>query len=152
MNSLNQPTSQHSDPFNQAFPPRRKNEGFTFIEMLVVVTVIGILAAVGVVSYQAANKNARDGKRRADLEQVRAALEMYKADSTTNVYPGSLSAVAPPTSTYINPLPSPPANSKKTDDTTMTSYEDGYSCSNPFRIYSLCLKLESGSDYCVYNP
>lgn len=50
------------------------------IELIVVVTLISILTAVGVVSYVGTRGKARDERRKIDLQLVRAALEMYKAD------------------------------------------------------------------------
>lgn len=54
--------------------------GFTLIELLVVIVIIGILMGILLVSYQGTRKTARDGKRKADLEQIRSALQMYHAD------------------------------------------------------------------------
>jgi len=123
-------------------------KGFTFIEILVVATIIGVLATIGVVSYQQANIKSRDGKRQADLQQIRAALEMYRVDNS--VYPDGLDHL----STYIQSLPAPPANSKTCAGVVTTNYSSGYSCSSPYKTYSLCVKLESGggTNYTVYNP
>ncbi len=63
-------------------------DGFTLIEILVAATIVALLAAIGVVSYVSANRSARDAKRLADVEQIRAALEMYRADC--GFYPPSL--------------------------------------------------------------
>lgn len=70
----------------------RKNlRGFTLIELLIVITIIGIILALSIFGLQGARESARDGKRKADLEQIRSGLELYKADC--NKYPsGSLTA------------------------------------------------------------
>lgn len=60
-------------------------KSFTLIEMLVVISIIGLLAAVAAISYSTLNKNARDARRKADVEQIRSALEMYR--STNGAYP-----------------------------------------------------------------
>lgn len=60
---------------------RQKHAGFTMIELLVVATIIILLSAIGLVSFSQANKRARDGKRKADLEQARSALELYRSDN-----------------------------------------------------------------------
>ncbi|MDO8498062.1 MAG: prepilin-type N-terminal cleavage/methylation domain-containing protein [bacterium] len=59
--------------------------GFTFIEIIVVTTIIGLLMSGAAVSYSVLTKNARDAKRKTDLETMRSSLELYK--STYGVYP-----------------------------------------------------------------
>lgn len=54
--------------------------GFSLVELLVVATVMAVLSIVGVVSYTNLNKKSRDSKRSGDLEQLRSALEMFRAD------------------------------------------------------------------------
>ncbi len=112
-----------------------KNNGFTLIEILVVVTIIGLLTATAAVTYTAFLKQSRDAKRKTDLEQTRAALEMYR--SNNNTYPvGSwtnLSVLTAPV-TYIQSLPTDPKNP------TYTYYYSG-SASD----YTLGAYLESTS-------
>lgn len=60
---------------------RGKNKaGFTLIELLVAITIIGILAAIGLSSYSAAQRKARDARRKSDLQSVARALELYYND------------------------------------------------------------------------
>jgi len=59
---------------------------FTLIEILVVATIIGLLSAGASISYSQFAKQSRDAKRKADLEQIRAALEMYYSNND-NFYP-----------------------------------------------------------------
>lgn len=54
--------------------------GFTLIELLVVMTIIGVLAALSLFALSGTRESARDGRRKADLETIRSALELYKAD------------------------------------------------------------------------
>ncbi len=65
-----------------------KYKGFTLIELLVVIAIIGILVGMSIFGLQGARASSRDAKRKADLEQVRSGLEIYKADC--NRYPASL--------------------------------------------------------------
>lgn len=58
-----------------------RTNGFTLIEILVAATIIAVLTAIGVVSYTSINQRSRDAKRKSDLEQIRSALEMYRADN-----------------------------------------------------------------------
>lgn len=62
--------------------------GFTLIELIVVVTIIALITAIGTISYSATTKKSRDGRRMADLEKYRVALEMAKQIGTT--YPGNV--------------------------------------------------------------
>lgn len=51
--------------------------GFTLIELLVSITIIGLLSAVGTVSYSYVRAKARDAKRVADIRTIRNAIETY---------------------------------------------------------------------------
>jgi general secretion pathway protein G len=59
--------------------------GFTLIELLVVMSIIAILAGLSAFGIQNARESARNARRQADLETIRSALEIYKADC--NQYP-----------------------------------------------------------------
>jgi len=54
-----------------------KNKGFTLIEILVVVAIIGILSSVILVGLNGARKQGRDARRIADLRQIQTGLELY---------------------------------------------------------------------------
>ena len=60
---------------------QRMSKGFTIMELLISVSIIAILIAIGIASYATLNKRSRDTKRKSDLEQIRSALEMYRADN-----------------------------------------------------------------------
>jgi len=121
----------------------RKQPGFTFIELLVVTTLVLVLSGLGAVSYQAAQRKGRDAKRRSDLEQIRAALEMYRSD--TGSYPsGNYSAM-------ISTLDSGGyLNSADLGDPQGYSY---YYNSSSGYSYRLCAYLETASSSnCSGNP
>jgi len=90
-----------------------KQKGFTFIELLVVITIIAVVFASGVVSYTAISKNSRNARRGADLEAIRQALEMcrsidgeYPTNITTSVTcPLSDPTIVTLTSTPLDPRP-----------------------------------------------
>lgn len=54
--------------------------GFTLLEMLVSISIIALILTIAVVSYVSVNKRSRDAKRKGDIEQIRSALEFYRAD------------------------------------------------------------------------
>ena len=75
------------------FAPRNDDcgiRGFTLIELLVTISIIAILAAIGMVSYQLILKNSRDAKRQADLKLLQSALQQYHSDQF--FYPNSQAA------------------------------------------------------------
>ena len=56
----------------------RKNNGFTIVELLIVIVVIGILAAITIVAFNGVQKRARDSQRVSDAQGIVKALEQYK--------------------------------------------------------------------------
>ena len=63
--------------------------GFTLMEILIAMTIMGILASVGYAAYSVSLQKSRDGARKSDLSQVARALEAYNNDF--GVYPPSCS-------------------------------------------------------------
>jgi len=60
--------------------------GFTLVELLVVISVIGILAGMALVSFSGSQKQARDTQRKSDIKQYQLALENY-ANRYNGLYP-----------------------------------------------------------------
>ena len=67
---------------------KKKRGGFTLLELLVVVAVIGILASVILVGVAAFRGRARDSRRISDLRQLQNALEL--CFTRNGEYPASL--------------------------------------------------------------
>lgn len=53
--------------------------GFTLVELIVVIAIIGLLATIGISSYQNVLRNARDAKRVSDAREIKTALAAYYA-------------------------------------------------------------------------
>lgn len=70
-----------------------KSAGFTIVELLIVIVVIGILAAITIVAYNGVQDRANDSKRQSDIKNVHTIVEKYAAEY--GVYPstGSLSTI-----------------------------------------------------------
>ena len=76
------------------FKTKNNNQkGFTLLELLVVIGIIGLLASVIVVNLTAARKKARDTKRIADVRNIQTAAESYYAKN--GFYPTTIGQLTP---------------------------------------------------------
>ncbi len=82
----------------------RRSAGFTLMELLVVMTIIGILAAIAVPSYQRSLIRAREAVLMEDLYQIRRAIDAHFADKAK--YPDSLEGLVE--ARYLRGLPVDP--------------------------------------------
>lgn len=56
---------------------KKRNQGFTIVELLIVIVVIGILALLVITTYSGIQQKARNSKRQSDLASVQTQLEAY---------------------------------------------------------------------------
>ena len=73
---------------NTATGSRSASEGFTVLELMVVMAIIVTLATVGVVQYRQSLSLAREAVLKEDLYRLRDAIDQYYADK--NQYPPTL--------------------------------------------------------------
>jgi type II secretion system protein G len=116
------------------------SSAFTLLELLVVISIIGILVALSIFGLQGARVSARDARRKADLEQIKSALEIYKADCgkyPAAAYNPSATALTQTclgtVNTYISALPDPVSGRNYSYNTTDSGI-----------TYYLCAALEQG--------
>ena len=64
----------------------KKSNGFTLFELLVSISIIGIMTALAAVAYSGAQKKARDARRVEDIRSIQTAAEQYYSQNTYN-YP-----------------------------------------------------------------
>lgn len=60
---------------------KKNKQGFTIVELLIVIVVIGILAALVLNSFRGVQERARDTERRTDIGSVATQLEVYYTDN-----------------------------------------------------------------------
>jgi len=123
------------------FPSSRS--GFTMIEILVVSTIMIVLTAIGLVSYSQVSQNARNGKRKADLETIRQGLVLYRTDEGEYPATTSLTTALSTITGYLN----------ATNIADPKAPEYNYTYSSNGAIFTVCAQLEpSETDYCLDNP
>ena len=66
---------------------KKRKLGFTLLELLVVIGIIGVLVSLGVSSYSTAQKKARDSRRKSDLRTIQACMEQYYVYTDNFKYP-----------------------------------------------------------------
>src|SRR5260370_7788150 len=81
---------------------RYSQDGFTLIEIMVVILILGLLATIVVQSLRGAADKAKRTKAQADLAEIKTALDRYYLDH----------AYSPPTDQRLNALDSPPTNGR----------------------------------------
>ncbi|MGH7815351.1 MAG: type II secretion system major pseudopilin GspG [Candidatus Binataceae bacterium] len=87
-------------------PKRHNQNGFTLIEIMVVIAIIGLLAMMIVPGIRHAMEKARCTKANADVAELKTALDQYYLDN--GVYPTGDQGLAALQGTYIRSLPSDP--------------------------------------------
>lgn len=66
---------------------RTRNKAFTLVEILIVVVILGILAAIVVPQFASATKDAQAGNLKAQIKQIQNQLELARARGSTGLYP-----------------------------------------------------------------
>lgn len=82
----------------------RRARGFTLVELLVVISLISILAAMGLVQYKNSIVRTQEATLKTDLFRMRDAIDQYYADK--GKYPASLDALV--SDGYMRKLPEDP--------------------------------------------
>lgn len=128
---------------------KRIRDGFTLIELIVVITIIGILSTFLFSNFVNSQQRARDQQRKTDLQNIRTALESLKLDK--GLYPvvggtgypadcGAASQLRSGTTVYMREFPCDPSY-----ESTDWGGGEYFYCTDTF-TYALFACLENTSD------
>lgn len=119
----------------------RAERGFTLVELIVVIVIIGIVAGLVTANLIGARQRARDAQRKSDLRQIQAALELYRADAgaypSTGNFPACGNRFVSGTTVYIQKTPCDPQP---------TNTQNSYRYQNSGDTYTLTACLENSND------
>jgi general secretion pathway protein G len=112
--------------------------GFTIIELLVVVSIIVILATMGMTQYRQSVIYAREGVLKEDLFRLRDAIDQYYADK--GHYPGTLDALV--SDGYVRKIPEDPFTKNNSSWQTVPAEPDPNNPTAEAGVFD----VKSGSD------
>ncbi|HYK42757.1 MAG TPA: prepilin-type N-terminal cleavage/methylation domain-containing protein [Thermoanaerobaculia bacterium] len=101
-----------------------RQSGFTLLELLVVMTIIGILAAIAVPALKDSPQRAREAALREDLFAMRSVIDQHHGDKGN--YPPDLQTLV--TDGYLRKIPVDPMT--KSADTWVVAYEEASSAAD----------------------
>lgn len=127
---------------------RKETNGFTLIEILVVISIISILGTIGFAIFSNALKGNRDQQRYRDLQAIKQALELYRNDF--HVYPVVSSDGYKPANLIPKYLAAWPADPNSNWQYVYSAYtSSGLVCNTTSNCarFVVCAKKESNASF-----
>ena len=102
----------------------KAKSGFTLVEILIVVVILGILAAVVIPQFTNASTEAKESCLKSDLRTMRSQIELYEIKNN-DAHPATLGALVP---SYLREVPTNPFNDLATvgDGTNIGNGDNGW--------------------------
>jgi len=118
--------------------PERSQSGFTLIELMVVISLIVVLAGMGLVQYRNSIVRSKEAVLKKDLFEMRDAIDQYYADK--NEYPATLDALV--SDGYLRRMPKDPFTNSEDSWQAVPAEPDAKNPTAEPGVYD----LKSGSD------
>jgi prepilin-type N-terminal cleavage/methylation domain-containing protein len=132
---------------------RRKEEGFTLVELIVVVAILGFLLSIAIPRYLTARTTAAQAATKANLHQLASAMELYMTEhpEVGDTYPTDAKSWL---QAYIPKAPVPPGGNPNDDDTRYQYAQlDGNDTdTNPGDSYAIWDPNSYGGKYFAAGP
>lgn len=122
---------------------KRNVSGFTLIELMIVISIIGIIMTLSIISLSKIRQDTNDTKKISDIKQIQSALELYRANE--GYYPETLSpgqSLISSSTTYMINIPS---NSEMNNSIICSSTDYIYTKINKSYTLDFCLNKASGN-------
>ncbi|MFN3699747.1 MAG: type II secretion system protein, partial [Dictyoglomus sp.] len=103
----------------------RREKGFTLIELMVVIVIIAILAAVALPNFMGATERARESAVRSAIKTIQTALEMYATDNQ-GYYPSNITDLQSGNYLPGGKFPNNPSTNQSYSFNNNQSTEDAY--------------------------
>ena len=99
-----------------------RNKGFTLVELLIVIAIIGVLGGIVIGSISFSRSKAQDGRRAADMREIQIALALYY--DVNKVYPADLSTLAANDQRFLPSIPKDPQTGEEYDYLVVAGNKD----------------------------
>ncbi len=127
--------------------PRRRQGGFTFIEMVIVIVMLGILLGIAVPRYMAQIRISRESVLEYNLATIRERLDQFRADR--NKYPSNLQELVD--GGYMREIPEDPITGTREWEEIFTDFDPNEPDAEPGISDVKSTSQETSSDGTPYS-
>lgn len=129
---------------------KNRQRGFTLLEILVVISIIGILVALGTAAFSTTQQKGRDARRKSDIKAIQNGFEQYQAK--LGVYPSNVDDAEDETTIFPGGLPTDPRDEGESIYTINLADETYCACALLENSFGNAASLPAGGNpVCDYS-